>query len=76
MDNPIQPNGHDPDAVELELKQLVEEEIAALGATEEPAVETLIAELATRLRKHPDRAALLARLERESASEPGQGSGA
>jgi hypothetical protein len=66
-------NGHAGDAIEAELDQLVADELAAAAPPriEEP-IEQEIARVAARLRKHPDREALLERLRREALNAPVQ----
>ena len=66
-------NGHADDAIEAELDQLVADELAAAAPPriEEP-IEQALARVAARLRKHPDREALLERLHRETLNAPVQ----
>jgi len=65
-------NGHADGTFEAELDQLVTEELAALRpppSVEEP-IELVLAQLAARLREHPNREALLERLQREALEAP------
>jgi len=62
-------NGKANDEFAAELDRLVDEEVSALDPRAEPTVDALLDQLAERLRQHPDREGLLARL-RESILGP------